>query len=110
LTPTSLPNPNSGIDAVTLKDGKYLLVYNHLISGRNMLNVSVSEDGINWNAAVLLENDLKETEFSYPAVIQTKDGMVHITYTYNRKLIKHVIIDPALIGQKPIPGNLWPEE
>jgi len=110
LKQTTLPNPNSGIDAVTLKDGRQLLVYNHLTKGRNFLNVSVSEDGKIWNAAALLENDLKETEFSYPAVIQTNDGLVHITYTWNRKLIKHVVIDPAKITIKSFSNGDWPEE
>jgi predicted neuraminidase len=110
LIQTTLPNPNSGIDAVTLKDQRQLLVYNHLTKGRNMLNVSVSTDGINWNAAVLLENDLKETEFSYPAVIQTNDGLVHITYTWNRKQVKHVVIDPAKIAMKKFNNGEWPIE
>lgn len=107
---SGLPNPNSGIDAVTLKDGRQLLIYNHIAKGRNMLNVSVSDDGRIWKAAVLLENDQKESEFSYPAIIQTSDGLVHITYTWNRKQIKHVVIDPGKIIPKPIINGLWPDE
>jgi predicted neuraminidase len=110
LTPTSLPNPNSGIDAVTLKDGRFVLVYNHLKTGRNILNVAVSEDGMNWKAAVLLENDKKGTEYSYPAVIQTTDGMIHITYTWQRRLIKHVVINPRFLVTKPFVNGEWPEE
>lgn len=110
LTPTTLLNPNSGIDAVTLKDGRQLVVYNHLIKGRNILNVAVSEDGKEWKAATLLENDAKNTEFSYPAVIQTDDGNVHITYTWNRKLIKHVVLDPSKISPRPFVNGEWPEE
>ncbi len=72
LTSTGLPNPNSGIDAVTLKDGRFLLVYNHIFKGRNLLNISVSDDGITWKAAAIAENEPKGGEFSYPAVIQTK--------------------------------------
>ena len=100
LIPSNLPNPNSGTDAVTLKDGRHLLVYNHLNAGRNMLNVSVSDDGVNWKAAALLENEEKGTEFSYPAVIQSDDNLIHITYTWNRKLIKHVVLNPDLIESK----------
>jgi predicted neuraminidase len=106
--PTGLPNPNAGIDAVTLKDGRQLLVYNHLIKGRNMLNIAVSVDGQKWEAAVLLENEKPGSEFSYPAVIQTSDGMVHITYTWNRVLIKHVVIDPAKIILHTIIDQKWP--
>jgi len=109
LKPTELPNPNSGIDAVTLKDGRHIIVYNHLTEGRHMLNVAVSADGINWEAAVLLENDEKEAEYSYPAVIQSSDGMLHITYTWNRKLIKHIILDPNLIKSIRFENGDWPK-
>ena len=115
FTATELPNPNSGIDAVTLQDGRYLLVYNHTAKDktwgdRNILNVAVSDDGVHWEAAVLLENDPDpDSEYSYPAVIQTKDGKVHITYTWNRKTIKHVVLDPEKIITKPFVNGHWPE-
>ncbi len=109
LSNLSLPNPNSGIDAVTLKDGRHILIYNHILKGRNVLNVAISDDGLTWNAAALLENETDRSEFSYPAVIQTSDGLVHITYTWNRKLIKHVVIDPDKIGARPLNGESWPD-
>ncbi|TWU09004.1 hypothetical protein CA54_42440 [Symmachiella macrocystis] len=96
MTATELPNPNSGTDAVTLADGRQILIYNHSIRGgrgRGLLNVAVSEDGKNWKAALVLEDE--KGEFSYPAVIQTADGMVHFTYTYQRKKVKHVVADPS---------------
>ncbi len=111
LTPTQLPNNNSGIDAVTLADGRQILIFNPIVKGRNELAVAVSDDGINWNAAALLENDPdSNAEFSYPAAIQSKDGLIHFTYTWNRKLIKHVVIDPSNLKTKPILNGTWPEE
>jgi len=95
LTKTDLPNPNSGTDAVTLKNGWHLLVYNPTIQGRGgraKLNVAISKDGMIWSDAVILENEEKG-EFSYPAVIQAKDGKVHITYTYNRVNVKHIVLE-----------------
>jgi predicted neuraminidase len=91
---TSLPNPSSGTDAVTLKDGRHLLVYNPTTRGRSPLNVAVSTDGKQWKTVHVLEDE-PGSEFSYPAVIQTADGLVHITYTWKRKRIKYVVLDPA---------------
>jgi predicted neuraminidase len=96
LTLTGLPNPNSGADAVMLKDGRALLVYNDATKGRENLSVAVSPDGKEWKEAVIvLEN--QAGEYSYPAVIQAPDGLVHVTYTHKRRHIKHVVIDPARI-------------
>jgi predicted neuraminidase len=100
MTATDLPNPNSGIDAVTLRDGRYLLVYNHTSNGRSPLNVAVSVDGKVWQAAAVLENE--PGEFSYPAVIQSRDGLVHITYTWKRQRVKHVVIDPSKLHLEPL--------
>jgi predicted neuraminidase len=102
-----LPNPNSGIDAVTLADGRQLLVYNHTARGRGVLNVAVSDDGTHWAAALVLENEPGE-EFSYPAVIQTRDGLVHVTYTWKRRRVRHVVIDPSKLVLRPIVGGEWP--
>jgi predicted neuraminidase len=93
LARTELPNPNSGIDAVTLRDGRQLIVYNHTSTGRTPLNVAISDDGKRWRQTLVLER--MPGEYSYPAVIQTADGLVHVTYTWNRTRIKHVVIDPA---------------
>jgi predicted neuraminidase len=95
-SPTDLPNPNSGIDAVQLKDGRSLLVYNHSPDNRTPLNIAISPDGKTWKPVITLEN--ADAQFSYPAVIQTSDGLVHITYTWKRKSIAHVVIDPSRIN------------
>jgi predicted neuraminidase len=93
MTLTDLPNPSAGTDAVTLKDGRHLLVYNHTPKGRTPLNIAISRDGKKWDVAHVLESE--PGEYSYPAVIQTTDGLVHVTYTWRRERIKHVVIDPA---------------
>jgi predicted neuraminidase len=104
---TDLPNPNSGTDAATLADGRHLLIYNHTPKGRSPLNVVVSTDIKSWNAALVLESE--PGEYSYPAIIQTSDGLVHATYTWKRKLVKHVVIDPAKLTMKPIVNGVWPQ-
>ncbi len=116
MTLTDLPNPDSGTDAVTLRDGRRLLVYNHNVrtgsnnKGRSPLNVAVSDDGKNWSAALVLENDPNAPNgFAYPAVIQTGDGLVHITCTWERKRIRHVVIDPANLRPRPIVNGEWPK-
>ena len=102
-----VPNPNSGIDAARLCDGRILLVYNHATgsaehwdAGRDVIDVAVSSDGIHWRKELELEREAGK-EFSYPAVIQTSDGLVHITYTWKRTKIRHVILNPSSIGSIP---------
>jgi predicted neuraminidase len=93
----SLPNPNAGIDAVTLADGRQLLVYNPTTRGRTPLAVATSRDGRTWTKVLTLED--QPGEYSYPAVIQTSDGRVHVTYTWKRQRVKHVVIDPAKLAR-----------
>ena len=104
---TSLPNPNAGIDAVILRDGRALLVYNHSEKSRSPLSVTVSPDGHTWKAALILED--QPGEYSYPAVIQTTDGLVHVTYTWKRERIKHVVIDPRKLVLRDIRDGRWPD-
>jgi predicted neuraminidase len=104
---SELPNPNSGTDAVTLRDGLHLLVYNHTAKGRSPLNLAVSRDGVKWEAALALETE--PGEYSYPAIIQAGDGLVHITYTWKRQRVRHVVIDPAQLKTRPMVDGMWPE-
>jgi len=105
LARTGLASPNSGLDAVTLADGRHVLVYNRRDPAapppaaddwgvRWPLNLSVSPDGVNWTMALTLESKPLRDGYAYPAVIQTRDGLVHVVYTWNREKIKHVVIDP----------------
>jgi predicted neuraminidase len=107
LQAVELPNPNSGIDAVTLKDGRHLLIYNHTPRGRTPLNIAHSADGKSWQAGVVLETE--PGEYSYPAIIQSSDGLVHATYTWKRQKVKHVVIDPAKLGTAEIHNGVWPK-
>ncbi|HUG90915.1 MAG TPA: sialidase family protein [Planctomycetaceae bacterium] len=107
LAATRLPNPNSGLDAVTLADGRSLVVYNHTPRGRSPLNVAVTENGRDWQAAVVLED--QPGEYSYPAVIQAGDGRIHLTYTWKRQRVRHVVLDPETLRLRPIRDGRWPE-
>lgn len=121
LSTINLPNPNSGTDAVTLKNGLQVLIYNPLqkgkewSNGRNKLRVAVSKNGTDWQDVYTLEDEAKG-EFSYPAVIQTSDGLVHITYTDLRKNVKHVVLripdvlPPKAVGALPSKAQMaWHE-
>lgn len=118
VTDTTLPNNSSAIDAVTLDDGRHLLVYNHSTredpkggrKGRGILTVALTEDGINWEAATVLEYRTGSVQYSYPAVIQTKDGLVHVTYSWHRRRIKHVVIDPKKLETYPIVDGQRPKD
>jgi predicted neuraminidase len=104
---------NSGVDGVVLKDGRMLAVYNHgrndpasWSAGREMLNVAISTDGHRWEGACVVEGE-PASEFSYPAVIQTSDGLVHITYTWKRQRIRHIVLDPARLEGRAFRGMEW---
>jgi predicted neuraminidase len=102
LTAIPLPNPNSGTDAVTLADGRQLLVYNHAAhradeakGDRFPIDVALSDDGLKWRHVLTLDDEPCKSGYAYPAVIQAADGRIHITYTLDRRFIKHVELDPA---------------
>jgi predicted neuraminidase len=103
LRALAVTNTNSGTDAVTLADGRHLLVFNDTAPPperpskgvRYPLNVAVSNDGMTWTTVATLDSAPCAAGYAYPAVIQAADGQVHITYTFDRKKIKHVILDPA---------------
>jgi predicted neuraminidase len=84
--PIAIPNPNSGIDAVRLRDGRIILAYNNTTTGRTPLNLAVSHDGEHFALFQTLED--QPGEYSYPAIIQGQDGDLYMTYTWNRKTIR----------------------
>lgn len=92
-----LQSNNSGLDGVTLPDGRHLLIYNNVTDAehpcaRSPLTVALSADAIHWTPVVELEN-AEGQEFSYPSVIVDSKGLVHVVYTENRTHIKHAVID-----------------
>lgn len=114
LEKMNLPNNNSGTDAATMKDGRFALIYNHVLppgdlakGPRTPLNLSISKDGVNWYAAAILE-DSPISQYSYPSIIQSSDGMLHCIYTWRRLKIKHVVIDPSKLTLKKIKKGEWP--
>ncbi len=114
---TELPNPNSGIDAVRLTDGRIVLIYNHTLRadptlagseiptaagqiayGRGIIHMAVSDDdGASWSEPWTAEDAGRE--YSYPAIIQASDDSVHITYTWNRTGVRHGVFTLDEIAQ-----------
>lgn len=98
----SFANPGSGLDAVRLANGHWLLVYNDTIFGRNSLAVSLSEDeGKSWKYTRHLEKE-KTGSYHYPSMIQAKDGTIHVVYSYfvtGGKSMKHAAFNEAWIRQ-----------
>ncbi|MEZ6131612.1 MAG: exo-alpha-sialidase [Planctomycetaceae bacterium] len=99
---SELPNPGSGLDGIRLQNGNWLLVYNDTVEGRHSLAVSVSDDeGQSWKWTRHLEQQ-KSGKYHYPAVIQGRDGTIHVVYSYfvdGGKSMKHVAINEAWILQ-----------
>lgn len=100
-TLSTIPCPNSGLDAAKLADGRVVLIYNHSFkkggfAGRQVISMAISQDdGETWDPVCTLEASKRNVEFSYPSIIQSTDGRVHVTYTWKRHNIRHLIIDPA---------------
>ena len=102
---TDLPNNQSGTDAVTLADGSHALVYNDFATlpgtkkgPRTPLSLAVSDDGEHWRRVLTLE-DSPVSQYSYPAIIQGRDGMLHCVYTWRRQRVAYKCIDPAKLGR-----------
>ncbi len=91
---TPLPNPNAAVSLLRLADGQLLLAFNPQTANRDKLALSASTDGgTNWSAPRLVEDSVAG-EFSYPVLLQGRDGHVHLAYTWQRKTIKHLLIAP----------------
>jgi predicted neuraminidase len=109
-----LPQNNSGIDGTTLRDGRQLLAYNHSHrntmghKGRGILNLAVSKDGKAWDAVLLVNYRIKGGQYSYPAIIQSRNGLIHLVYTWHRQSIHYAVINPKAFKPVPMPDGKWP--
>ncbi len=112
VTDTDIPNPGSGLEAIVLKDGSWLMIYNDTERGRHSLAVSLSDDeGKTWRWKRHLELDTREKgagSFHYPSILQARDGTLHASYSYflnhlppdaPRKAIKHAHFNVAWVKQ-----------
>jgi predicted neuraminidase len=117
IAPTAFPNPNAGIDLLRLQDGRLLLAFNNSQTERVPLDLAWSDDeGATWSAPRTVvarpAGDQERTvnwqsywgtagqpvaarppEFSYPTLLQTRDGTIHLVYTHNRTSIRHLPLD-----------------
>ena len=99
VSTTDLPHPGAGIEAILLKNGHLLMIYNDSEKERDRLAVSISEDrGKTWPHTRHLENTPGQ-RFDYPSIVQGNDGTLHATYSYNTKTIKYVHFDESWIMQ-----------
>jgi predicted neuraminidase len=105
---TAFPNPGSSVEAITLRNGNWLLIRNDLEAGRNSLAISLSEDeGRSWPWTRHLESKTDPRyRFHYPSLIQAQDDSLHATYSYfapvgpngtEVKSIKHAHFNTAWI-------------
>jgi predicted neuraminidase len=87
---SQLPNPGSGADIVTLRNGHWALAYNDTEDGRHSLAVAISTDqGDSWDHKRHLEHDTRPenlaTSSAYPSIIQGADGTLHVVYSYHHR-------------------------
>ena len=90
-------NPDAALDVISLADGRFLMAFNDSAGTRENLKLSLSSDrGKSWQAIATLENSPGQ-EFSYPYMIRSRSGDIHLVYTWKRKRIKHVVFNEAWI-------------
>ena len=105
---TDILNPGTSLEVIALRNGDWLMVYNDLEDKRYSLAAAISDDeGITWKWRRHLDGDPTKpatSQYHYPSVIQAKDGIIHVTYSYfvpEGKAIKHVQIDENWVKTSP---------
>lgn len=86
-TPTALPNPNSGIDLIRLRSERLALAFNNSATMRTPLCVLLGDEDERWSSIQTIEDE--HFEFSYPTLLQTADGVIHLVYTWKRQHIHY---------------------
>ncbi|HLJ12769.1 MAG TPA: exo-alpha-sialidase, partial [Planctomycetaceae bacterium] len=86
---TDIANPGAGLEVIGLSSGNWALVNNDTEQGRHRLSLSLSDDeGATWKWTRSLEFDApgpEATTAAYPSIIQSKDGLLHVSYTFTLK-------------------------
>jgi predicted neuraminidase len=101
VTDTALPNPGASVDAIRTGSGKLVLALNDTIKGRHRLSLAVStDDGATWSKPKPIENfEPEKGSASYPSILQTSDGRIHVTYSYRSgepgSSIRHASVSEA---------------
>jgi predicted neuraminidase len=99
-TVLDLPNPNSGLDVLRLTDGRLVLAFNDSRKGRENMRLAVSVDeGRTWIRVATLDEETGSI-FSYPFLIQGRDGRVHLVYTWKGKVIRHVEFNTEWLNER----------
>ena len=101
---TNIPNPGSSLEAIALQDGRWVMVYNDTEQGRHSLAVALSNnEGKTWKPKRHIgKSDNRTKSYGYPSLIQAKDGMLHLTYSYREPAgatIRHCTFSPDWIKQ-----------
>jgi predicted neuraminidase len=99
--PVGLPNPDSGLDALLLNDRRLLLAFNDSTSGRENLRLAISSDeGATWTRVTTIAEETPGGEFSYPFLLQSRGGEIHLVYTWKRTAIRHVVFNAAWLDDR----------
>ncbi|MEY4611119.1 MAG: hypothetical protein RL246_1438 [Bacteroidota bacterium] len=98
---TEIPNTAS-VELLVLQDGRWAFLGNDIIDGRYRFQLYISSDeGATWPIKIPIEQvEPGKGSFSYPSLIQTKDGLLHMTFSSHtgetQKSIKYVVVNPNL--------------
>jgi predicted neuraminidase len=121
--PTVLPNNNASVQSFRLKNGHIVMVFDNSHANRSgskpvqglrkPLSIALSVDeGKSWSFVRDIEQGRPgygaeeqrpktpgREEYSYPTVMQTDDGKIHVAFTFRRQTIKEVELTEDWIRQ-----------